>query len=106
MIRYVHDNKFGTARGALTGPFISNVMGGGGGRDGFKNLMEHIVPASHVWLQDMRANEFQYTPEDIDKLNTSVQEEFDARDIAVVGKERDRVLLQLLREKKSTTSLD
>jgi 3-hydroxyacyl-CoA dehydrogenase len=33
-------------RWALTGPFVSNVFGGGGGKDGFRRMMQHLGPAS------------------------------------------------------------
>nr|POE94217.1 l-carnitine dehydrogenase [Quercus suber] len=38
-------------RYALSGPFMSNVMGGGGSKTGFKHLVLHIGPAMNVWLQ-------------------------------------------------------
>ena len=92
-------------RWALTGPFMSNAMGGGGGRGGFKRMLEHLGPAMEGWLGDMRSNEFQYTPENLEKLDKSVQQELDTHDIGTVEKERDQILLRLLKDKKTASAI-
>jgi 3-hydroxyacyl-CoA dehydrogenase len=33
-------------RWAVVGPLLANAMGGGGGSDGFRHLLEHLGPAS------------------------------------------------------------
>jgi hypothetical protein len=35
-------------RWAIVGPFMANAMGGGGGSDGFRHLLEHLGPATET----------------------------------------------------------
>ena len=89
----------------MTGPFLSNVMGGGGGRDGFRHMVQHLGPAMQGWIQDMRANEFELTPENLEKLDKSVQEEIYSHNLATVEQERDRILIRLLKDKKGASAI-
>jgi 3-hydroxyacyl-CoA dehydrogenase len=84
---------------------MSNVMGGGGGRGGFRHMLDHLGPAMQGWLKDMRANEYQYTPENAEKLDKSVQEELDVHDVATVEQQRDEILVRLLKDKKAASAI-
>src|SRR5450755_1608600 len=44
-------------RWALTGPLMTNILGGGGGGPtGFRHLLEHLGPAITAWTKDMNAH--------------------------------------------------
>lgn len=92
-------------RWALAGPFMSGVAGGGGGKGGFKHLLEHLGPASEAWLKDMGDHEYQYTAENLDKLDASVQQEMGHIDLPTFEKERDGLLIRLLNDQKQSTMI-
>ena len=84
---------------------MSNVFGGGGGRDGFMHAVGHLAPAMEGWLKDMNANQVKYDDALFEKLNTSVQAELDMYDSKAVEQQRDAVMVKLLKEKKGASSL-
>ncbi|TIA34723.1 putative hydroxyacyl-CoA dehydrogenase [Aureobasidium pullulans] len=86
-------------RWALTGPLLANAMGGGGGTDGFRHLLEHLGPATEVWLKDMQENAFEFNKESLDALSTSVGEELKGKDVQFLEVERDRLLVEILKLK-------
>ncbi|THX59361.1 putative hydroxyacyl-CoA dehydrogenase [Aureobasidium pullulans] len=86
-------------RWALTGPLLANAMGGGGGTDGFRHLLEHLGPATEVWLKDMQENAFEFNKESLDALSTSVGEELKGKDVQFLEAERDRLLVEILKLK-------
>ncbi|KAF4424223.1 lambda-crystallin [Fusarium acutatum] len=88
-------------RWAVTGPLMSNAMGGGGGSDGFRHLLEHLGPASQQWLEHIKANAFQWDTESIDKLTDSVGEELKGANVKELEKERDRLLVEIFKLKGS-----
>lgn len=92
-------------RWALTGPFMANVMGGGGGREGFMHMFDHLGPAMQGWLTDMRAHEFQFTSANGEVLDRSVQSELDIHDPTVVAQQRDQLLIRLLKDKKTASAI-
>jgi 3-hydroxyacyl-CoA dehydrogenase len=92
-------------RWALTGPFMTNVLGGGGGKTGFKNLIEHLGPGSQVWKKDMDAHPFLWDSESIGKLDASVQELLNTVDPKVVEEQRDEVLVKVVLLKGQTSAL-
>lgn len=59
----------------MVGPFMADAMGGGGASEGFKHLLEHLGPASHVWLEDTNAHHFDWSQQSIDALGSGVNEE-------------------------------
>lgn len=83
-------------RWAITGPFLSNAMGGGGGVDGFRHLLDHLGPASQKWLEDMRANTFTYTKENLDALTVSVSDELQGKDVSELERRRDESLVRFV----------
>ncbi|KAH0399447.1 putative hydroxyacyl-CoA dehydrogenase, partial [Aureobasidium melanogenum] len=86
-------------RYALTGPLMSNAMGGGGGTDGFQHLLEHLGPAMKGWLDDMREHTFKYDKESLDALSASVVESLEGKDVQALEAERDRLLVEIMRLK-------
>ncbi|CAD0037372.1 unnamed protein product [Aureobasidium pullulans] len=88
-------------RWALTGPLLANAMGGGGGTDGFRHLLEHLGPATEVWLKDMQENAFEFNKESLDALSTSVGEELKGKDVQFLEAERDRLLVEILKLKNA-----
>ncbi|EXK23356.1 hypothetical protein FOMG_19864 [Fusarium oxysporum f. sp. melonis 26406] len=85
-------------RWAVTGPLVSNALGGGGGVDGFRHLIEHLGPASEKWLEDIRAHSFKSNHENINLLIASVREELEKEDSAALEARRDRLLVELFRQ--------
>jgi 3-hydroxyacyl-CoA dehydrogenase len=86
-------------RWAIVGPFMANAMGGGGGTDGFRHLLEHLGPATKSWTKDMQEKAFCWTPENIDALTTSVQDELAGKDGAALEQQRDRQLIEIFKVK-------
>ncbi|KAI4724790.1 putative hydroxyacyl-CoA dehydrogenase [Aureobasidium sp. EXF-10728] len=89
-------------RYALTGPLMSNAMGGGGGTDGFRHLLEHLGPATETWLADMREHAFVFNNESLDTLSASVGKELEGKDVQALEAERDRLLVEILRLKSES----
>lgn len=89
---------------------MANAMGGGGGGDGFRHLLEHLGPAMKSWTADMQANAFSWTPDSIDTLTTSVQDELAGKDVGALERQRDKQLIEIMRMKgerrASVSSLD
>lgn len=81
---------------------MSNAMGGGGGTDGFKHLLEHLGPATKTWLDDMREHAFQFNNESLDSLSASVGKELEGKDVQALEAERDRLLVEILRLKNGS----
>ncbi|KAK9441892.1 NAD(P)-binding domain protein [Metarhizium brunneum] len=86
-------------RWAVTGPLLSNAMGGGGGTDGFKHFLEHLGPATRSWMDDMQAHAFQWTPEGLTTLRESVAKELQGKDTKELERKRDQCLVEVLRVK-------
>lgn len=87
-------------RWAAVGPFMANAMGGGGGLDGFKALLEHLGPASQVWVEDMRRHSFHFTDENIGTLVESVKGELGGKDIQALEAQRDREIIGIFKAKQ------
>ncbi|KAE8337114.1 hypothetical protein BDV24DRAFT_167656 [Aspergillus arachidicola] len=92
-------------RWALTGPFMTNALGGGGGRDGFRQMVTRLGPASQGWIQDMHAHAFSFSQENIQKLDDSVQDMLDSTEIGEVESQRDQALVDFIKRKKDAPLL-
>lgn len=89
-------------RWALSGPFMTNVIGGGGKKDGFKHLISHIAPAAAAWYADMDEKKIDVADMDnINKLDVSVQEMLKDIDMEAFQKQWGMSLVQLLRMKEA-----
>mgnify|MGYP001416418174 CR=1 FL=1 len=69
--------------------------------DGFRHLLEHLGPATEVWLKDMQDHAFEFNKESLDALSTSVGEELKGKDVQCLEAERDRLLVEILKLKNS-----
>ena len=85
----------------MVGPFLANAMGGGGGSEGLKHLVEHLGPASRVWVEDMQAHKFGWSQESIDVLGSSVADELQGRDVKELEQKRDDDLVKFFKMKGS-----
>lgn len=90
-------------RWAVVGPFMANAMGGGGGGDGFRHMLEHLGPANREWLEDTRAHNFHWDLKALDRLTESVLQELDGKDVPALERERDERLVQVLKIRSSDT---
>lgn len=86
-------------RWAMVGPFMANAMGGGGGSEGFKHLLEHLGPASRVWVEDMNAHKFDWSQQSIDALGSSVGEELEGKNVKELEQKRDDDLIKFFKIK-------
>ncbi|KAK2616926.1 hypothetical protein QQS21_000014 [Conoideocrella luteorostrata] len=91
-------------RWAVVGPFMSNALGGGGGIEGFKHLLEHIGSSSRKWVEDMKANAFIPNEQNLNRLVASVDDELKTKDVESLELERDRLLVELFRLKSELAS--
>ncbi|TKA47830.1 hypothetical protein B0A55_13137, partial [Friedmanniomyces simplex] len=92
-------------RWALTGPFMANISGGGGGKYGFQHLMRHLGPAMQGWLEDMRAHSYDFGEDSLAVCEGSVQEMLGHVDLEEVEKQRDELLVKLLSLKVGASAL-
>ncbi|KAF4625549.1 hypothetical protein G7Y89_g12618 [Cudoniella acicularis] len=87
-------------RWALSGPYMTAVAGGGGGIDGFSNMMKKLGPAVEGWLGDMERHKFEFSDENVGALNESLKQWLEKEDLVALSERREEVLLELLRLKK------
>lgn len=92
-------------RWALTGPISTNALGGGGGPEGFAKRMERLGPAIRSWEDDILKHRFDWSPERMLDLQSSVSKSLGAVQWDRLVEERDLVLLQLLDAKRNTASM-
>jgi 3-hydroxyacyl-CoA dehydrogenase len=81
-------------RWAVVGPLMANAMGGGGGGEGFRRLMEHLGPAMKSWTEDMREKAFAWEPDGIDRVAASVEEGLAGKDVGALEQRRDGQLVE------------
>ncbi|CAI9633049.1 unnamed protein product [Alternaria burnsii] len=94
-------------RWAMVGPFLANAMGGGGGIEGFRHMIEHLGPASQTWLADMQAHKFDWSAQSVDALGTSVADELTGKDMKILEQKRDDDLVKFFKIKgKRRTSFN
>lgn len=81
---------------------MTNVLGGGGGKDGFRHLITHIATTAQVWFDDIDAKKVVINGGDedmMDKLDASVQDMLKDRDTTEVQKQLGKSLVGLLQLK-------
>lgn len=81
---------------------MSNVLGGGGNRDGFLRIQKTIGRAAQVWLQDAAHHPFDASDEALQNVDDSLQEWLEHVDMKKVTRERDEVVLNILDSKKNS----
>ncbi|GKZ31875.1 crystallin, lambda 1 [Aspergillus brasiliensis] len=83
-------------RWALTGPFVTNSLGGGEGPNGFTQRIERLGPAIRAWEEDMVKHRFDWSEENVSVLKKEASKWLESVDWdGVVGK-RDQMLLRML----------
>lgn len=91
-------------RWALSGPIVTNALGGGGGPDGFTQRIERLGPSIRSWEEDMLKHRFDWSDESLAALKEGASKWLDAVDWIEVKEKRDQVLLQLLEAKSKASS--
>lgn len=85
---------------------MTNVLGGGGGKDGFRHLITHIATTAQVWFDDIDAKKVVINGGDEDvmnKLDASVQDMLKNRDTTEAQKQLGKSLVGLLQLKDDPT---
>jgi 3-hydroxyacyl-CoA dehydrogenase len=90
---------------SFTGPFMKDVLGGGGGSNGFQHIMLHIGPAMEGWLKDMETNSYQYNEENLKMLSGSVEKMLTGVDFEKLENERNDLMIDLFKAKASSSAL-
>ncbi|EXJ83633.1 3-hydroxyacyl-CoA dehydrogenase [Capronia coronata CBS 617.96] len=86
-------------RWGVTGPIVTNALGGGGGADGFNTRLERLGPAIRGWEKDMLEHRFDWSEERLSLLKAEVGNYLTAVNWSELTRQRDSVLLQLLKSK-------
>lgn len=83
---------------------MTNVLGGGGGKDGFRHLVSHIASTAQVWFDDIDNKKIVIGGDEniINKLDASVQDMLESRDTADTQKQLGNSLVGLLELKDET----
>ena len=83
-------------RWAILGPLAQQSLSGGSG--GMRHVLDHLGPPQEVWMHDLKQV---HLGEDLkEKLISGVDEELHGRDPAVLAKQRDDMLLELIALKR------
>lgn len=83
-------------RWAILGPLAQQSLSGGAG--GMRHVLDHLGPPQEVWMHDLKKVRL---GEDLkEKLIAGVDEELQDRDPAVLAKQRDDMLLELIALKR------
>ncbi|GGF94364.1 3-hydroxyacyl-CoA dehydrogenase [Rhodococcoides trifolii] len=88
-------------RWAVVGPLTTQHLSGGEG--GMRHLLEHLGPPTQKWMDDL--GEPQLTPELTDKLVAGIDDEMAGVDQAGLVADRDRLLVDIMRLKRSSHHL-
>lgn len=89
-------------RWALTGPIMTNTLGGGGD---FTHFMDHLGPALKSWLDDMAVNKFDLgSKEQVNGLKKNINGWISQVDLKKVEGNRDLLLANLVKGKLDQTA--
>lgn len=91
-------------RWALTGPIVTNALGGGGGAEGFHQRLERLGPGIREWEEDVLSHRFDWSGESQVALRERTGSWLSTIDWSALGEERDRLLLELLALKAKVPS--
>lgn len=89
-------------RWALTGPLMTNTLGGGGD---FKHFLDHIGSAATGWLADMDKHPYDFSEASNQKLAEEVESWTKTLDTKALEEERDSYLRRLVKAKAESTYL-
>lgn len=88
-------------RWAIVGPLTAQHLSGGAG--GLRHLLEQLGPPTQKWMDDLGAA--QLTPELADKLVAGMDEQMAGVDQAGLAADRDRLLVDIMRLKRTSRNL-
>ncbi|KAB5518014.1 hypothetical protein GE09DRAFT_1044988 [Coniochaeta sp. 2T2.1] len=91
-------------RWALTGPFVTNAFGGGGGAEGFAQRIERLGSSIRGWEEDILEHRFDWSEESMAALKEGASASLKVVDWEGLTEERDRLLLELLAAKSKDSS--
>lgn len=81
---------------------MTNVLGGGGTKDGFRRIITHLAPVAKDWLEDIDAKKVDIADEsNVNRLDASVQEMLKDRDLAAFQKQWGKSLVDVFRLKEA-----
>jgi 3-hydroxyacyl-CoA dehydrogenase len=83
-------------RWALNGPLVTNTLGGGGGKDGFRQRLERLGPGIRAWEEDIQTHRFKWTENEQILLKDKVEKYLDGIDLTEISSWRDLALLEVL----------
>ena len=83
-------------RWAVSGPIVTNALGGGGGPGGFDNRLDRLGAAIQGWEQDMRRYEFDWSAQSVSCLKLEAKKWLDTVNWEELDKERNAALTHLL----------
>lgn len=86
-------------RWALSGPIMTNTLGGGGN---FSHFMDHLGPALKSWLDDMEKHKFAFEPQQVQGVKDQVNDWVSHVDLKKVEEERDSFLGELVKNKQKS----
>lgn len=92
-------------RWALSGPVVTNALGGGGGPEGFTRRIERLGPSIRSWEEDMLKHRFDWSDERLAVLKDEAAKYLKAVDWTGLEEERGQVLLELLAAKSKTSCI-
>ena len=84
-------------RWALTGPIMTNTLGGGGD---FTHFMDHLGPALKLWLDDMEKHKFEFQPQQVESVKGTVNDWVSQVNLKKVEQDRDAFLGELVEKKQ------
>ncbi|RAH65002.1 uncharacterized protein BO66DRAFT_463274 [Aspergillus aculeatinus CBS 121060] len=91
-------------RWALTGPIVTNALGGGGGSGGFAQRIERLGPSIQAWEENISKHRFAWSFEAVEKLNQEARKWLETVDWQNINATRDQMLLKVLAAKSSPSS--
>lgn len=92
-------------RWALTGPIITNALGGEGGTEGFDNRIDRLGPAIRGWEEDILLHRFDWNADSLSSLQKHTKAYLQTVDWGKTISERESVLLKLLAAKWNTKTM-
>ena len=83
-------------RWALHGPFLTKVLGGGGGLQGFEKHLSTLGVQAQAWAKDMAKHPYTAAESERDKLVEQVRQELEQLGVVDLAQQRDDGLKKLL----------
>lgn len=83
-------------RWALNGPLVTNTLGGGSGKDGFRQRLDRLGPAIRAWEEDILAHRFKWTENEQSLLKDKVGKYLDRINLIEISSWRDLAILEVL----------